>query len=72
MLSQSEEFSSDLWCFYGGGISHNEDEFFPKVYCCLILNYPTPTEIWKLVVRALTVNQDSYEGTMTLMQAIRT
>ena len=40
---------------YGGGISHNEDAFFSKVYCCLILNYPTPIEmwIWKLVVRAL-------------------
>ena len=38
-----------------GGISHNEDAFFSKVYCCLILNYPTPIEIWiwKLVVRAL-------------------
>ena len=54
-LSQSEEISSDLCCFYGGGISHNEDAFFSKVYCCLILNYPTPIEIWiwKLVVRAL-------------------
>ena len=27
-LSQSEEISSDLCCFYGGGISHNEDAFF--------------------------------------------
>ena len=54
-LSQSEEISSDLCCFYGGGISHNEDAFFSKVYCWLILNYPTPIEIWiwKLVVRAL-------------------
>ena len=24
-LSQSEEISSDLWYFYGGGIIHNED-----------------------------------------------
>ena len=32
-----------------------KDAFFSKVYCCLILNYPTPIEIWiwKLVVRAL-------------------
>ena len=54
-FSQSEEISLDLCCFYGGGISHNEDAFFSKVYCCLILNYPTPIEIWiwKLVVRAL-------------------
>ena len=54
-LSQSEEISSDLCCFYGGGISHNEDAFFSKVYCCLILNYPTAIEmwIWILVVRAL-------------------
>ena len=54
-FSQSEEISSDLCCFYGGGISHNEDAFFSKVYCRLILNYPTPIEIWiwKLVVRAL-------------------
>ena len=53
-FSQSEEISSDL-CFYGGGINHNEDAFFSRVYCCLILNYPTPIEIWiwKLVVRAL-------------------
>ena len=57
-LSQSEEISSDLCCFHGGGISHNEDAFFSKVYCCLILNYPTPIQIWiwKLVVRALTLN----------------
>ena len=27
-FSQSEEISSDLCCFYGGGISHNEDAFF--------------------------------------------
>ena len=54
-FSQSEEISSDLCCFYGRGISHNEDAFFSKVFCCLILNYPTPIEmwIWKLVVRAL-------------------
>ena len=54
-LSQSEEISSDLCCLYGGGISHNEDALFSKVYCCLILNYPTPIEIWiwRLVVRAL-------------------
>ena len=25
MFSQSKEISSDLCCFYGGGISHNED-----------------------------------------------
>ena len=39
----------------GGGISHNEDALFSKVYCCLILNYPTPIEIWiwKLVGRPL-------------------
>ena len=39
----------------GGGISHNEDALFSKVYCCLILNYPNPIKIWiwKLVVRAL-------------------
>ena len=24
-FSQSKEISSDLCCFYGGGISHNED-----------------------------------------------
>ena len=41
-LSQSEEISSDLCCFYGGGISHNEDALFSEVYCCHILNYPTP------------------------------
>ena len=41
-LSQSKEISSDLCCFHEGGISHNEDAFFSKVYCCLILNYPTP------------------------------
>ena len=54
-FSQSEEISLDLCCFYGGGISHNEDAFLLKVYCCLILNYLTPIEIWiwKLVVRAL-------------------
>ena len=54
-LSQSKEISSDFYCFCGGGISHNEDPLFSKVYCCLILNYPTPIEIWiwKLVVRAL-------------------
>ena len=54
-FSQSEEISSDLRCFCGGGISHNEDALFSKVYCCLIRNYPTPIEIWiwKLVVRAL-------------------
>ena len=56
-LSQSKEISSDLCCFCGGGISHNEDALFSNVYCCLILNYPTPIEIsiWKLVVRALVV-----------------
>ena len=55
-LSQSEEMSSDLCCFYGGGISHN-DALCSKVYCCLILNYPTPIEIWiwKSVVRALAI-----------------
>ena len=54
-FSQSEEIFSDLCSFYGDGISHNEDAFFSKVYCCLILNYSTPIEIWiwKLVVRAL-------------------
>ena len=53
-FSQSEEISADLCCFCGGGISHNEDALFSKVYCCPI-NYPTPIEIWirKLVVRAL-------------------
>ena len=45
-LSQSKEISSDLCCFCGGGISHNEDALFSKVYCCLILNYPTTIEIW--------------------------
>ena len=44
-LSQSKEISSGLCCFCGGGISHNEDALFSKVYCCLILNYPTPIEI---------------------------
>ena len=41
----------------GGGISHNEDALFSEVYCCLILNHPTPIEIWlwKLVVRALVI-----------------
>ena len=24
-FSQSEEISSYFWCFYGGGVSHNED-----------------------------------------------
>ena len=54
-LSQSEEISSDLCSFYGGGIGHNEDALFSEVYCCLILNCTTPIEIWiwKLVVRAL-------------------
>ena len=57
-LSQSEEISSDLCCFCGGGISHNEDALFSEVYCCLILNYTTPIEmrLWKLVVRALFTN----------------
>ena len=66
-LSQSEEISSDFCCFYGGGVSHNEDAFFSKVYCCLILNYPTPIEIWiwKLVVRALvnTITNEKFNFT---------
>ena len=41
-FSQFEETSLDLCCFYGGGISHNEDALFSEVYCCLILNYPYP------------------------------
>ncbi len=46
-LSQSKEISSDLCCFYGGGVSHNEDimhALFLKVYCCLIPNHPPPIE----------------------------
>ena len=57
VLSQSEEISSDFWCFYGGGIRHNEDimHSFQNFIVRLIPNHPPPLEIriWKLVVRAL-------------------
>ena len=56
-LSQSEEIFSDFWCFYGGGIRHNEDimHSFQNFIVRLIPNHPPPleTRIWKLVVRAL-------------------
>ncbi len=39
-FSQSKEISSDLCCFYGGGVSHNEDimHSFQKF---IVVSFPT-------------------------------
>ncbi len=40
VLPQSKEISSDLCCFYGGGVSHNEDimHSFQKF---IVVSFPT-------------------------------
>ena len=45
-LSQSKEISSDLCCFYGGGISHNENimHSFQKF---IVVSIPTTLPLQK-------------------------